>query len=134
MRPEWNLAYTTYGKFSDLFGTLFASYFNDIWKWFDIGSMFIKLGDFYTNTYNIIVEVPARALAFWNVGYEVYDFGLFIVKHWNVVGDGAVVSVNLSADWYHIVSNIYGIFSSTYSSDFYKAAKNFGELVPVILN
>ena len=47
--------------------------------------MFIKLGDFYTNTYNIIVEVPARAFAFWNVGYEVYDFILFIVKHWNVV-------------------------------------------------
>ncbi len=96
--------------------------------------MFIKLGDFYTNTYNIIVEVPSRALAFWNVGYEVYDFGLFIVKHWNVVGDGAVVSVNLSADWYHIVSNVYVIVSSTFSSDFYKAAKNFGELVPVILN
>ena len=96
--------------------------------------MFKKLGDTYTSTYNIIAEVPARALAFWNVGYEGYDFGLFIVKHWNAVSSGTTASVNLSADWYHVASNVYLGVSSAFGSDFYTSAKSLGELLPVILN
>ena len=105
-----------------------------MWKWFDLGFMFKKLGDTYTSTYNIIAEVPARVLAFWNVGYEGYDIILFIIKHWNPLGDGAIVSVNLSADWYHVATNVYSVVSSAYGSDFYNSAKSLGELVPTILN
>ena len=105
-----------------------------MWKWFDFGFMFKKLGDTYTSTYNIIAEVPSRALAFWNVGYEGYDIILFIIKHWNPVDNGAKSSVNLSADWYHVVRNIFGIIYSAFSADFYDSAKSLGELVPTILN
>ena len=96
--------------------------------------MFRKLGDTYTATYNIIVEVPSRAFAFWNVGYEGYDFVLFLIKHWNLINDGTTIGTNLAADWYHIARNIFTVGYSAYNLDFFNSARNLGELLPILLN